>query len=160
MINSNDRSGLEILTALAGISFVLGHWIRRIEQAGRHWPRSSGRIVTSGTGRKCVGSYAFGQSRHEVLPVIEYEFSHEGRLYKTSHWRRFNFSIGNSVSAEAVTSRYPAGQSVTVFVNPRDPMYSVLECQPSCFSWVLFGLGIFFMAAAAFVLFSIMFLQK
>lgn len=93
-----------------------------------------------------------GHGNYEVSPVIEYEFTHEGRSFRSSHWRLLNFSVGNSISAQAVTSMYPVGQSVTVLVNPRNPMRSVLECQPSWLCWVPFGFGISFVALSLLAL--------
>ena len=148
MITSDDRLVLEIFMGIAALSFAFGFWIRRREQAARDWPQASGLIVTSRTLRE----YA-GRGREQVSPVIEYEFTHEGRSFRSSHWRPLNFSVGNSVSAQAVTSRYPVGSSVTVFVNPRNPMRSVLEYQPSWLCWVPFGFGILFAALFTMALF-------
>jgi hypothetical protein len=156
MITPDDRLLLEIFMGVAALLFAFGFWIRRREQAARDWPQASGVIVTSRTERQCVGQAALGQSRYEVSPIIEYEFTHEGRLFRSSHWRLLNFSVGNSVSAEAVTSRYSAGSTVTVFVNPRNPMRSVLECQPSWLCWVPFGIGILFVALFTIALFIFM----
>ncbi|MGA3268874.1 MAG: DUF3592 domain-containing protein [Verrucomicrobiota bacterium] len=140
-MNADDKIGTGTLLAIAVASFVLGFWIRRKEQAARTWSKASGRIVS------CELLRQPGPRGGEVVtPVIEYEFNHEGRSFKSSHWRFGNFSVGNSVSAQAVVSRYPVGSSVTVFVNPQQPMKSVLEHQPSWLSWVPFGFGIFFLA--------------
>jgi Protein of unknown function (DUF3592) len=147
MITSDDRLLLEIFMSIAAFSFAFGFWIRRREQAARDWPQASGVIVASTTLRQ----YA-GHGTYEKSPVIEYEFSHDGRSFRSDHWRPLNFSVGNSISAQAVTSRYPVGQSVTVFVNPRNPMRSVLEFQPSWLCWVPFGFGILFVALSALAL--------
>jgi hypothetical protein len=156
MITSDDRLLLEIFMAVAGFSFAVGFWIRRREQAASSWPKASGVIVTSTTLRQ----YA-GRGRDEVTPVIEYEFTQDGRSFRSAHWRLLNFSVGNSISAQAVISRYPVGSSVTVFVNPRDPMRSVLECQPSWLCWVPFGFGILFVALFTLAFFIFMMgLQK
>jgi hypothetical protein len=148
MIASDERLVLEIFMGMAALSFAFGYWIRRREQSARDWPQASGVIVTSTTLRQPVGN-----GTYEVSPVIEYEFSHNGRSFRSDHWRPLNFSVGNSISAQAVTSRYPVGQSVTVFVNPRNPMRSVLEFQPSCLCWVPFGFGIFCVALSALAVF-------
>ena len=133
---------------IAALSFAFGFWIRRREQAARDWPQASGVIVASRTLRKYSG-----HGTYEILPVIEYEFTHDGRSFSSSQWRPLNFSVGNSSSAQTVALRYPVGQSVTVFVNPRNPMKSVLECQPSWLCWVPFGFGIFFMGVSGLGLF-------
>ena len=155
MITSDAKLCLEIFMAIAGFSFAVGFWIRRREQAASSWQQTSGVIVTSTTLRQHAGR------GDEVTPVIEYEFTHDGRSFRSSHWRPLNFSVGNSASAQAVTSRYPVGSSVTVFVNPRDPMRSVLECRPSWLCWVPFGFGILFVAVFTMGLFICMMgLQK
>ena len=148
MFTSEDGLFLAILMALAGFSVAVGFLIRRIEQAASKWPRASGIIVTSAT-----ESQSLGRGRTEVFPIIEYEFTHEGRSFRSSHWRKFNFSVGNSISAQAVTARYPVGSSVSVLVNPRNPMRSVLECEPSWLCWVPFGFGIIFVAITALCVF-------
>ena len=78
MIASDERLLLEILMAGAGFALALGFWIRRREQAARDWSQVSGVIVTSTTLRQYVrpGTY-------EVSPVIEYEFSHDGRSFRS-----------------------------------------------------------------------------
>ena len=140
-LNADDKIGIEMLFTIAAASFALGFWIRRKEQAACSWPQASGRIVT------CELMRQPGPKGGEVVtPIIEYEFNHEGRSLKSSHWRLGNFSVGNSVSAQAIISRYPVGSPVIVFVNPRQPMKSVLEHQPSWLSWVPFGFGILFLA--------------
>ena len=147
MITSDDRLVLEIFMGIAALAFAFGFWIRRREQAARDWPQASGIIVASTTLRQ----YA-GHGTYEVSPIIEYEFTHDGRSFRSDHWRPLNFSLGNSISAQAVTSRYPVGQSVTVFVNPRNPMRSVLEFKPSWLCWVPFCFGIMFVALSALAL--------
>jgi hypothetical protein len=146
MVNAEDKLNIEALFVITASHFVLGFWIRRNERAVRAWPQSTGKIVTSKSFRQAVG-----QGREEVTPIIEYEFDYQGRLFKTSHWRFGNFSVGNSLSAEAVTSRYPVGSIVTVFVNPRQPEKSALEAGTSSLCWVPFGFGFFFLAITSFV---------
>ena len=140
-MNADDKLNIEVLFSIAAACFALGFWIRRKEGVARAWTQSSGVIVTS----KTVRQYA-GHGRNEVLPIIEYEFDYQGQSFKTSHWRLGNYSVGNRTSALVVTSRYPVGSSVTVFVNPRQPEKSVLETGASSLCWVPFGFGIFFLA--------------
>jgi len=142
--------GVEILATLMIASFAAGFWIRYKEPAARAWPQAMGKIIKSETLRQSAG-----QGREEVQPIIEYEFSYQGKLFKSSHWRLGNFSIGNSISAGAVTSRYPVGLPVTVFVNSREPMKSVLETKPSLLCWVPFGFGFLILLVFFLILFAI-----
>jgi Protein of unknown function (DUF3592) len=149
-LNADDKLSIEALLTITVVLFALGFWIRYKEAAVRKWPQSSGVIVASNSDQQYVG-----QGRKETFPVIEYEFNYEGQSFKTSHWRFGNFSIGNSIDAGAILSRYPVGSTVTVFVNPRQPMKSVLEANPSALCWVPFGFGIFFLAITTLVILAI-----
>jgi hypothetical protein len=157
MIAGDEKIFLESLLAIVLLSFALGFWLRRKEGVAKKWPQSSGVIVTSRVEKQWVGS-SFGQSRYEVFPIIEYEFSFEGRTYKTSHWRYGNFSIGNTESSQAILERYSVGLTITVFVNTRNPTKSVLETHPSSLCWVPFGFGILFLAL--FILSLFVFIMK
>lgn len=142
-MSHDDKVFIESLLAVSAICFAGGFWIRRKEVAPGRWPQSSGVIVTSKTVRQ---STMHGQ--YQVLPMIEYAFDYQGHSFKSSHWRLSNYSKGNNASAEAVTSRYPLGSAVTVFVNPKQPEKSVLEMTTSSLCWVPFGLGVFFLGLA------------
>jgi hypothetical protein len=85
--------------------------------------------------------------------VIDYEFLHHGRAFKSSRRRMGNYASGLSADAEAITSRYPAGSSVTVFVNPNNPEKSVLEYGVSPLSWIPLGLGLIFVLMSLLPLF-------
>jgi Flp pilus assembly protein TadB len=122
-MNTVQKTFIEAMFIFAAALFTFGFWILRRERAARKWPQAAGVIVKSTTegGPK------------ETRPVIE--FKYQGQSYKTSHWRFGNYTMGDRMSAKAVTSRYWAGQPVTVFVNTR---------------WVPFviGFGFFLMAIA------------
>ena len=95
MITGEDKSLLEAFLAIIGGCFAVGLWIRRKENAPQMWQKASGVIVTSKTVDRNLGN-----GRHNVVPVIEYEFSHGGQSSRSSHWRFGNFSVGNTASAE------------------------------------------------------------
>src|SRR5207248_698318 len=105
----NDKVALECFLAVPTALFVLGFWIRRRETAPRKWPQVQGTIVRCDEERRPMA-----KGGELVTPVIEYDFGYDGRSYKSSHWRLINYSIGNSESTRAVTSRYPLGSQVAV----------------------------------------------
>jgi hypothetical protein len=142
-VNIDDKHGIEAFLIATGTFFALGFWILHREIAVRAWPQAKGKITKSDTLWQSID-----RGNREVIPIIEYEFDYQGRLFKTSHWRIGNFSVGNSLSAEAVTSRYPVDASVTVFVNTRHLEKSVLESKLSILCWVPFTLGILFLAVS------------
>ncbi len=138
-MTTGAKISLEVALSLSAVCLALGFWIRRKEVTTRRWPQTSGTIVTSRTERKYTG-----QGTEEVLPIIEYEFEYNGKSFKTSHWRIGNYSIGNDKSAQAVTTRYRVGTSVTVYLNPGEPTASVLEHGATPLSWIPIGFGIGF----------------
>lgn len=134
-----DKTVVECLFVAATAFLVLGFWIRRKEAAPRRWPQFPGLVVTSYTWGQPAGN-----GRQQVVPVVEYEFDYDGQTYRSSHWRLFNFSLGNAASAQAVTTRYAVGTPVTVYVNRHKPTKSVLETRTSALSWVPFAFAILF----------------
>ncbi|HTR43336.1 MAG TPA: DUF3592 domain-containing protein [Pseudomonadales bacterium] len=132
-MDPDSRIVLEVFLAVSAALFALGFWFLHQERAARKWPQVSGTIITS----------TIDAGQKEAQPVIEYEFTYQGRSYKSSHWRFGNYSTGYRFSAKDAISYYPAGQPVTVFVNVRNPAKSVLEATPSSLCWVPFGSGLF-----------------
>ena len=148
-MTANGRVVLEVGLSLASACFAVGFWVRRNELVTRNWPQARGTIVTSNTRRQYVA-----KGREEVLPIIEYQFDYGGKSIQSSHWRFGNYSIGNRESAEAIASRYRVGTSVTVFVNPKEPMTSVLERGATPLSWIPIAFGIGLMLLSLIPLFE------
>jgi hypothetical protein len=130
---------------LGGLPLCFGLWQRFRELAPRKWPQIEGVVVNS-TIKKQQGS-PYGA--HQYIPIIDYEYSYEGKTYSSSKRRAGNYASGASEDAEAIHSRYPAGSRVKVFVDPRDPSNSVLEFGTTPLSWICIILGIFVTAAFA-----------
>jgi hypothetical protein len=153
-LNADDKMGIEVLLTITAVLFALGGLIRYMESLPRKWPQSSGVIVRSEIVRQTVTAPRVG-ALIEAFPAIEYEFNYQGRSFKSSNWRFGNFSIGNSIDAGTILSRYPVGSTITVFVNTRQPMKSVLEANPTALCWAAFGFGFLFLALSALVIFVI-----
>jgi hypothetical protein len=136
---TGDQSNIVMAAAIASGCFLCGFWIRRVESAAKSWSQAEGTITTSKTKRVPTR-----KGLEQLCPVIEYEFSHEGKLYKTDHWRFGNFSVGDKEGAETTVARFPVRAKVVVYVNSRKPTKSVLEATPSVLCWVPFGFGLLF----------------
>ena len=127
---------------LIGLPFGLlplafGAWRIWRELSPRKWSRVAGTIVSS---RIDVHGENF------FTPVIVYEYRFNEQSFKSSRRRLRNYVSGQSADAEAVHSRYPAGSSVTVFVNPGKPEKSVLEYGVTPLSWIPIALGLVFIS--------------
>ena len=132
-MNADDKIGLSVLLTLSSALFALGFLLLRRETSPCKWPQVKGVITKS----------SIEGSQKEKYPVIEYEFIYQGQSHKSSHWRFGNYSTGYKSSAEAITSRYPVGMPVTVFVNVRKPANSVLDARASSLCWIPFAAGLF-----------------
>jgi hypothetical protein len=124
------------------VSLGLGIWQRIQELAPRTWPQVSGTILAS-----LVADHGRGGSE----PLVGYEYCYGGQKFKSSRRRAANFSSGGLESSKFVTSRYPVGYKVTVFVNPKKPAESALEYGDTTLSWILIVLGLVFTTLAALV---------
>jgi len=95
------------------------------------WPSVSGTIVSSGiretTEWKRKGIKT-GRDRTLYLPNVLYNYEVQGNKYRS--YRVFfegaedYFDPGN---AREIVSRYPSGKKVSVYYNPENPQFAVLE---------------------------------
>jgi hypothetical protein len=114
--------------AIAAVAVVVKTRAKR--QFG--WDRVEGKITSS---------------RHRLWgdaywPEIEYTYAHKGRTFRGTRLRTLQITINVPMPAQRDAARYPAGASVTVYVNPHYSNDAVLE--PGGHSWfvpfmVLFG---------------------
>ena len=139
--------GMNSLFLLLGLPFGLaplayGAWTIRREFAPAKWLKVTGTIVASKVEEK-ASQLTEGVPVH--VPAIEYEYAINSQTFKSSRRRLHNYISGERADADAVLSRYPAGASVIVFVNPRKPEQSVLEYGVSPLSWIPLGFGLVFL---------------
>jgi hypothetical protein len=87
-----------------------------------NWNRTTG-IIT-----KSVITDLSIQKGHGTCPIIHYEYSLDGRTYKSDRvtWGNVHSSCARSASAK-VTDKYKEGKEVKVYYNPDNIAESVLE---------------------------------
>jgi hypothetical protein len=85
---------------------------------------------------------------------VEYEYRHNGQTFRSRRIRMNNYSSGRKREAEMISSRYPVGGNVTVFVDPRKTDSAVLEYGATLLSSICIGLGLSLAALALVVRFS------
>ena len=148
--------GINPVSIWLGLPFGLaplayGAWSIRREFAPAKWLKVTGTVKSSKVEEKAT------QLTHGVpvcVPAIEYEYGMNRQTYKSSRRRLHNYISGERADAEAVVSRYPAGTSVVVFVNPAKPEQSVLEYGVSPLSWIPLALGLLFLSVSLLVLWA------
>lgn len=111
------------------------------------WPSVEGTVITS----RVAGERA-------LHPEIVYEYSVAGSTFRDSTGFDTPSFGGKSVKqdvAEAIVAKFPSGSRVAVHYNPEMPSQSLLRLSPDWSLYgkiglggVLFGLGLFLIAAA------------
>jgi hypothetical protein len=82
---------------------------------------AEGRIVSSST-------YTSKQKRTTYYHYsIEYEFAVDGKSYRSDEITFDNNYSINQEFAQIYINKYPVGKNVTVYYDPHDPSFSVLE---------------------------------
>ena len=102
---------------VVALFFRLLHLIRAIQS--RNWASIEGKIIESSIRRVKLRSPKY-------LPKIVYEYSIEGISY-ISNQLSFSEYMRFYRSCQGVIDRYPAGKSVTVYYDPKNPKNSVIQ---------------------------------
>jgi len=115
-----------------------------------NWPGTEGRITSSSVRQET--RRASGKTSTAYFPNVRYQYQIDGRQH-TGHRIVFgNVSGGLKFFAQRIVNRYPSGRTVTVYYNPDQPQYAILE---TGFTWsslfILLG-GIVFFAAGVLCL--------
>ena len=113
-----------IVWGLSALVLVGGALLLRAAQRQSKWPRAEGRVLDS--------SLVLGQYWH---PRVSYEYTHDGRTFRSQRIRSLEIGMNWRGPAANDTERYPPGKAVTVYVNPDDPYFAVLE--PGGHGWFL-----------------------
>ena len=88
-----------------------------------HWPQTTAKILKSGMEVR-HHQHSGEATTVTSVPVVEYEFTANGRA-----WRGNRISIGEDsggANSEATLTRFKAGATVPVFYDPKDPSHCVL----------------------------------
>jgi hypothetical protein len=122
---------------------MLGIWLvlRKKSSAAAQWPKTRGRILSSAIqrDRDSDGEY------QDVLRLT-YEYAVAGGMLRGD---RVSISGSGSGSSKAKLARYPAGEEVDVFYDPKKPTSAVLECKLPGSVIVLPIVGAFFVVIGA-----------
>jgi hypothetical protein len=122
----------------AGLTFW-GWNILQNARASTSWPTADGVVtrseVTHSTDADGVDSYS---------PEITYSYKVDNTNFINSTIKFGENSYGNRKKAEGIAAGYPIGKNVTVYYDPEKPDRSVLEPGVSAGSYIVIGIGIFF----------------
>lgn len=127
---SSQRTILLITLAMfaAAIFFILwGGYEIMAGYASKKWPSAEGK-VTSSYVQKQVRSVKDSSKKPTYYPKVRYQYEVGGKTYICD---RLSFAGGEGgdtkIEAQALANRYPSGQKVVVYYDPKHPEKAVLE---------------------------------
>lgn len=110
-------------------------------KASASWPKAQS-VITESRVRHSRDS----DGGNSYQPKISYEYSVKNLNYKNQTIKFGENSYSNHSDAEYYVSRYPIGQRVSVFYDPKRPDKSVLEPGVTSGSYIVIGIGALFVA--------------
>ena len=123
-----------------GIGLTYWGWnILQNARASASWPTADGvitkSIVTQSTDSDGVDSYS---------PEVTYSYKVNNTKYFNNTIKFGENSYGNRRKAAEIAGNYNIGRKVTVYYDPEKPDRSVLEPGVSAGSYIVIGIGVFF----------------
>ena len=117
--------------ALIGASTLVFMAVPRYQKASESsdWPSTAGTVVQSEVAESELASGKRNRRRKRSFsPLVVVEYEHGGRTLRTSHISAgADTSSTNPSRANEVVNRYAAGDTVSVYFDPEQPSYAVLE---------------------------------
>jgi len=125
---------------LIGIGLTYWGWnILQNARASASWPTADGTITKS---EVSLSTDADGGETYS--PEINYSYNINNTNFINNTIKFGENSYGNRRKAEVIAGDYPIGKNVTVYYDPEKPERSVLEPGLSAGSYIVIGIGIFF----------------
>ena len=153
-----------VVLVLIGGGVLAGAWTvqqderERLENAVEH----EGTVLSTGIDREETvdrrdpdndGQYESEEREVEFVPSVRYRYTYQGETYESdSVYPLSRPGFDSRGGAENFTSRYPEGETVTVYVNGEAPSESFLVRQESGGPLLLFAgvfAGVFWLVALA-----------
>lgn len=130
--------------------FVWGVRIRLRWIRSKYWPSTRGIITASSRRvnedhRPNASSVTYGAS-------VQYSYVAARQPFTGTRVTFGDYSASNPSHAAAILGRYPKGREVTVYYDPEDPSYSVLERNIGG-NWILLTVGGLFAVILLYLLF-------
>ena len=125
---------------LIGIGLTYWGWtILQNARASASWPTADGVVTISGVSRS---TDADGADSYSPEVTFRYTVNNVDQTNKTIKFGENSYS--SRKKAEGIAAGYPVGKNVTVYYDPEKPDRSVLEPGVSAGSYIVIGIGVFF----------------
>jgi hypothetical protein len=129
---------------LIGAGLTIWGWnILQNARASASWPTAEGVVLSSEVSLSTDAEGSDSYSPEVTYRYLALDSSYENRTIKFGE-----NSYGNRRKAQEIAARYPVGKSVTVYFDPDMPARSVLEPGVSAGSYIVLGIGLFFILIA------------
>lgn len=117
----------------------LSLWLRSRSRACLHWPSVAGQVIESRVDDEHL---------EMMKPVLRYRYEVTGQTYVGFRVAFSGYGAGRP-AMEQLIQPYPAGASVTVYYDPRNPASAVLDntARSDWVFWLLFGVGFLVLGA-------------
>jgi hypothetical protein len=141
---------------LIGIGLTYWGWtILQNARASASWPTADG-IVT----RSQVTHSTDAEGGDSYQPQVTYTYSANNSTYENNTIKFGENSYSSRRKADEIAANYPIGKSVTVYYDPEKPDRSVLEPGVSAGSYIVIGIGVFFILITLITVPIIFFLRN
>ena len=141
---------------LIGIGLTYWGWnILQNARASESWPTADG-IVT----RSQVSHSTDAEGGDSYQPQVTYTYSAINSTYENNTIKFGENSYSSRKKADGIAASYPVGKNVTVYYDPQQPIKSVLEPGVSGGSYIVLGIGIFFILITLVTVPIIFFVRK
>lgn len=114
-------AGGAILLGLIGLVLAMASYLR----VRMTWTKAPGRIISSAPGFELRQRFKSEAPRNERVAKIGYEFQVAGEIRRSGKILDSGHPPADQV--DRLLADYPAGKTVTILYNPRDPSQSALE---------------------------------
>ncbi len=135
-----------VFSVAGGVAgFGFGKPILDKAKASTDWPTTDGKVIESELERHRDNE---GETMYKALVVYEYTLD-GGEFESDRVWFGGGYSTSDRSDMQSVVREYSVGKKVTVYYSPDDPSESVP--QPGAFfsSYLLFGIGLIFLAVGS-----------
>jgi len=125
---------------LIGVGLTFWGWnILQNARASASWPTADGIVTQSIVSRSTDADGADSYS-----PEITYSYKVDNTNFTNSTIKFGENSYSSRKKAEGIAAGYPIGKNVTVYYDPEKPDRAVLEPGVSAGSYIVIGIGVFF----------------
>lgn len=139
--------GFPSIFLLVGIGLLIGGgFVLDMALKSKEWPSVQGMVTRSEVQRSYSSSSGSSHSSLMYSALVTYDYQVNGEKITGDNITFGTYSSSSPKGANQTVKRYPLGEPVKVYYNPKDPWNSVLEPGAGAVSYILLGIGgVFFL---------------